>query len=147
MTSFWKRLFKPATLAEHESGLRSLMAEASGSPYRSFKTLSEARSVPDGIVILEGDDGGQIYVVVKAAAVQCSEAALKSLLLDLDAREWKDPSMAHVYYESSGTRGGVAGGMGGGRITEAVWVHTRLAELAGPITDVLLGKRERLAVA
>ncbi len=53
----------------HDSPLRSLMAEATGSTYRSFATLADAKADPDGAVILEGDDGGQIYIVAPADVV------------------------------------------------------------------------------
>jgi len=65
-----------------------MMADAEGISYTAFKTLSEAQLEPEGVVILEGDDGGQIFVVCPAHKVQCSQQTLKRLLLDLDAKTW-----------------------------------------------------------
>lgn len=131
---------------DKESLLRSLMAEAAGTDYGSFGSLAEARADPDGVVILEGDMGGQIYLVVRAIQVACSEDALEQLLRDLDAREWprNDADMARVCFERKPIGGPVAGGMGGGVVTEGVWVHPRLRALEQDIAEVLSGKRVRL---
>lgn len=57
-------------------------------PFVPLPSLADARDVPDGVVILEGDYGGQIYVVAPAARVACSEGALQLLLRDLDDIAW-----------------------------------------------------------
>jgi hypothetical protein len=72
------------TLPEHESGVRRLVSDAHGIPYHSLRSFEEAKSSSDGVVILEGDDGGQIYVVCPASLVKCSEEALNNLLRDLN---------------------------------------------------------------
>ena len=76
------------TGAEHGSELRALMAQAAGQTYRSFESLAAAQQHPHGAVILEGDDGGQIYVVIAASKVLCSERQLEQLLRDLDSIAW-----------------------------------------------------------
>jgi hypothetical protein len=126
-----------------------MKAEASGEPYTSFESLDAARADPDGAVILEGDWGGQIYLAVPAPALSCTEQQLQRLLEDLDAIAWSvnDGDGARVVYERRSEGEGVAGGMGGGRVAHAGWVHPRLVEmgLEAEIRDVLQGVRERLS--
>jgi hypothetical protein len=131
---------------ERKSPLRDLMAEAESVDHRGFASLSDAQRDPDGVVVLEGDDGGQIYVVARAAVVRCPEETLLQLLRDIDAREWpgNPPDMAHLYYEARSMGAPIAGGMGGGRVTDKPWVHPRLKPLEAGITAVLAGERERL---
>jgi hypothetical protein len=50
-----------------------------------FESLVEAQRDSDGAVILEGDDGGQIYVAFPARAGKCMATVLDQLLRDLDA--------------------------------------------------------------
>jgi hypothetical protein len=57
-------------LPDHESGVRRLVSDAQGLSYHPLHSLAEAKSFPDGVVILEGDDGGQIYVVCPASVVK-----------------------------------------------------------------------------
>lgn len=90
-------LFQPPPLPSHESGLRRLISEAAGAGYQALKSLTEAQAAPDGVVILEGDDGGQVYLTVPARLVRCSEQTLATLLADLDARAWRDLESAHVF--------------------------------------------------
>lgn len=134
----------PESLPDDESGLRRMMAAAAGAAYVALPSLEEAKQLPDAVVILEGDDGGQIYAVLPAADVHCSESVLKDLLHDLDAIEWKDPSMAHVYFERRPLGSGVAGGMGGAEVQAGLWVHPRLKHLEGRIAAVVRGERDHL---
>jgi hypothetical protein len=39
-----------------------MVADSRAEPYRAFRSLSEAQAVPDGLVVMEGDYGGQIYL-------------------------------------------------------------------------------------
>ena len=137
-------LFHPEHLPDHESPLRRMMADASGQPYIALRSLDEAKLAPDGVVILEGDDGGQIYAVARAPAVRCSEETLQRLLRDLDAREWNDPSMAHLVYERRPVGSPVAGGMSGGTVLAELWVHQRLSHLESSIAAVLRGERDAI---
>jgi len=145
-------LFDPREhqLPSHEDGVRRLMADSQGDPYIAFTTLSQAQSEPDGVVILQGDDGGQIYVVCRASKVACTERDLDILLNDLDAIEWpgNDPDMARVFYERRPIGAGIGGGMGGGVVDQMVWVHPRIREkgLAPEIEQVLRGDKERISV-
>jgi len=131
-------------LPDHESGVRRLVADAAGRAYRAFRTLAEARADPDGIVVFEGDYGGQIYLVCPAAAVRCSEDDLGLLLRDLDSLEWDDAGGARVFFESLPRGSIVPGGMGGGRVEEGLWVHPRVAQHATAIQAVIDGRRSRI---
>jgi hypothetical protein len=131
-------------LQDHESGVRALVAKASGEAYVALRSLSEAQVVQDGVVIFEGDYGGQIYLVARAASVRCSEGALRHLLSDLDGQEWDDPEGARVCFERRGVGMGVSGGMGGGIVSEAVWLHPRLEVNRAAVLEVLDGKRTQI---
>ena len=137
----------PRKLPDHESGVRRLTADAKGQPYVALRSLAEAQALPDGAVVLEGDYGGQIYVVAPAARVCCSEPALEALLSDIDALEWADPDGARLYYERHVVGAPVTGGMGGGVFTQDVWVHPKLNTLPATIVDVLAGRRARIREA
>jgi hypothetical protein len=136
----------PNPLLDHESGLRRLMADAAGEPYVAYTSLAEASADPHGAVILEGDDGGQIYVACPASSVRCSEEDLQRLLNDIDAFAWNDPDAAAVRYERRPGGSGIAGGMGGARVMAGVWVHEELQQLGleAAIGEVLAGERQYL---
>jgi hypothetical protein len=106
-----------------------------------LRSLAEARAVPDGVVILEGDWGGQIYVVAPAARVACDEAALERLLRELDAIAWPENDLggASVRYQRLRKGDSVPGGMGGGEVREEVWIHPELAPHGARIRAVLAG--------
>ena len=110
---------------------------------RRLTSLAEARAVADGVVILQGDRGGQIYVIAPAARVVCDEAALARLLRDLDEIAWpgSDPAAATLGYERLGEGETVPGGMGGGKVTGDVWVHPELRPYEEAIRAVLAGTR------
>src|ERR1051326_3187421 len=131
---------------ETDSPLRSLVAVAHGFEYHAFASLSEAQRNPDGVVVLEGDEGGQIYVVARASEVKCSEETLWRLLRDLDEREWpgNDWNMSRVCFERHRIGEVIAGGMGGGLVTLEPWVHPRLETIKDDIVGVLSGKKRYL---
>jgi hypothetical protein len=116
-----------------------MVADATGRPYQAFRTLAEAQADPDGVVVFEGDDGGQVYLVCPARAVHCSEEALRFLLKEIDSRQWNDPSAARIYFERLPVGSPVPGGMGGGRVTDGLWLHPRLRDGADAIGNVLRG--------
>lgn len=107
MRNWFKRrkLLNVEVLPDHESGLRRMMADASSEPYVAFRTLVEAQAHPEGVVILEGDYGGQIYVVARAASVGCSEEALARLLAELDGllSQHHGASYSRLYSGRSGS--------------------------------------------
>ena len=108
-------------------------------------TLAEARaySGADAVAMLEGDGGGQTYVVSPLTFVRCDETTLKRLLLDIDAIEWPgQPEMAKLSFFRA-TLGEAARAKGGGMVTAGVWVHKSLRErgLEPRIVAVLAGER------
>ena len=135
-------------LPAHESGVRRMLSDAHGIPYHPLHSLEEAKLFPDGVVILEGDDGGQIYVVCFASLVKCSEDILDQLLRDLDEIAWpeNDPDMAKIFYERHPTGAGIAGGMGGALVTEDIWVHNEFVKLQldDAVREVIAGQRNRI---
>jgi hypothetical protein len=134
----------PKILPEHESGVRRMVADAHGTPYRAFVSLAEAKSCDDGVAVFEGDYGGQVYLVVRASYIRCSELALQHLLADLDERSWRDASGARVYYEEQPIGAGISGGMGGARVNSDVWVHKELRGFEPAIRRILTGQQIRL---
>ncbi len=129
------------------------MARAHGLPYHAFRSLEEARAADDGVVILEGDWGGQIYATCPAKRVRCSEQQLSQLLTDLNRIAWPgnekhgDNDGSAIHYEPRPVGSGVSGGMGGGRVVDGVWVHEEFVELgiSDQIREVFEGERERLS--
>jgi hypothetical protein len=71
---------------------------------------------------------------------------LRTLLTDLDRINWDDATMAHLVYEQLPIGSKIAGGMGGGEVTAAAWVHPEIAALGieQPIRDVLAATIDRL---
>lgn len=115
---------------------------AGKNPYEC--SLNDARAYPDSIVVLEGDDGGETYVVSPIDFVRCNEATLRKLLHDLDEIEWPGQAdMAHIYYIRARAGTNIGGGMGGDWVTEGVWIHERLERmgLRSAIQAVLDGRQ------
>jgi hypothetical protein len=111
-------------------------------------TLAEARAYPgpDAVAMLEGDSGGQTYVVCPVAYIRCDEATLRRLLLDIDVKQWNQPDDVQLSYFRAHVGENVGGGMGGGLVTDGVGVHARLRELGleSGICAVLAGERPTL---
>jgi hypothetical protein len=80
--------FSPKRPPKEERPLASFQAEVSGNRYRPLSSLPEVKQHNDGVLILQGDGGGQIYVVARATQVKCSVEMLEQLLIDLDAIAW-----------------------------------------------------------
>ena len=79
-------------------------------------------------LVLEGDWGGQIYLTVPWNLLG-EDAKVLPLLKGLDREAWacNDGDGRQAYLYSPRERGqrtrGVAGGMGGGRLTDGIWLH------------------------
>lgn len=131
------------------SPLRQLMAKGKGVPYVSADDLETARAQPDMYAILEGDDGGTIYVTVPASMIFCTEETLHELLREIDGLVWKDndEDMKRITYEPHKVGDRVAGGMGGGSIEPGVWIHNTLEQYRDAIESVLAGVRVSIYVA
>ena len=123
-----------------------MVLDSRGEEYRAFRTLAEAQEVSDGVVVMEGDYGGQIYLTCPARLVKCDQATLERLLRDLDSLGWRAPETAHVFFERGSPGSGVWGGMGGGLIVEGVWLHPELQKLGieERVRDVIAGTRSKL---
>ncbi len=136
----------PDHVPDHESAVRRLMADASGGSYVAYAAYDEARQDPDAALIMEGDYGGQIYLACPLSTVAASEAALHALLRDLDKIAWDDTEGAAIRYERAPAGTGIAGGMGGGAVTDAIWVHEDFVALRldDAIRHVIRGHRDRL---
>jgi hypothetical protein len=125
-----------------------MMAETSGRTYTAFQSLAAARQHPESVVIFEGDDGGTIYLTIPVRKTTCDEPALKRLLFDIDAMCWSDASMARIVYEVATVGAGVAGGTGGGRVVDGLWLHPAVEALRmrNDIQQVLHGQREHIDI-
>jgi hypothetical protein len=139
----------PEAKSNHFSDVRQFLADVNGEEYFSFASLDDARADPQGTVILDGDDGGQIYLAFPSRAINCSEATLDVLLHDLDSIAWpgNGDDTALVAYERHALGDGVLGGMGGGVVTPDGWVHPEFSSLGieGEIRAVLSGVSPRLS--
>jgi hypothetical protein len=141
-----KKLFVSEPVGDaHSSPLRAMMAEAQGEQYVPLESLGAAQQAPDGVVILEGDEGSTVYVVCPASQVRCAEEALELLLRDVDALYWNDASMARICFERQLIGSVIPGGMGGGLVTDGVWMHEALRSKADAIRAVIEGARPRLS--
>ena len=124
--------------------LRKMMADAGQGAYRALKSLEEARHTANSYLVLEGDDGGQVYIVAPVDLVRCNETELQQLLSDLDKKSWDDISMAALRYEVHQPGSVISGGMGGGRAEKSLWVHEDFSEIKEKIGKVLDGSSAHL---
>lgn len=133
-------------IPDHESPVRRMIADAQGTPFHPLRALDEAQQHDDGVAILQGDWGGQIYAVIPVQMICCSLEALQRLLLNLDTRAWpcNDNEGASIYYERKLAGSGVAGGMGGGASTGQLWIHPEFEDIAEQIQRVISGEQESL---
>lgn len=113
-------------LPEHESAVRRLVADAHGDEYVALESLAEARQVEDAAVVMEGDYGGSIYLTCPVGLVVCDEESLRELLIDLDKLDWDNPGGTGLYFEVAPPGTGIAGGSGGGIVTDSLWLHPDL---------------------
>jgi hypothetical protein len=118
-------------------------------PLNPFPSLKAAQLIAHGVVILEGDFGGQIYATSPATLVQCDEAAIHQLAVDLEAICWPEnpEGGGKAYFERWPVGKKVDGGLGGGLVKVGeLWVHPALRAmgLEPRIREVLVGRRETL---
>lgn len=118
-----------------------MIADAGSTTYRAYESLQEAQADPHGVVVMEGDFGGQIYLVVPARLVKCSELQLRALLTFLDDAQWADPEGAQVFFESKEIGQDISGGMGGGAVMDGIWLHSRVQKHAFLVEAILSGTR------
>jgi len=129
----------------HES-LRRMIADGHGVEYEAVESLIEAQARTDFAVVVQGDNGGSIYLTCPVALIRCDDGAVNVLLDTLDARYWNDRDMARIFYERLPIGSAVPGGTGGRRVTEGVWHHPRLEEqgVRPAIEAVIAGERDRI---
>ncbi len=133
-------------IPDHESAVRRMLADAHGRRYDALESLDEAKATADAAVVMRGDYGGSIYLTCPARIVQCDESTLRQLLHDLDGHDWDDPEGAGLYFEVAPVGSGVAGGTGGGAVTDGVWLHPDLEAmgLRDRVERVITGRHPRL---
>ena len=71
---------------------------------------------------------------------------LLHLLLDIDARFPERKGRADIYFQRMPVDAKVQGGMGGGIITDGLWLHKEVEGIGirSQIGEILAGRRERL---
>ena len=120
-----------------------LMVGYSARSMTQFHSLEEAREASDGVVIMEGDYGGQIYLTCPVRLVKCTEETLKRLLSKIDKGEWdcNEGGGASMSFGRAKPGDGVSGGMGGGEVQEGLWMHGGIhPNLAKLIRQVISGE-------
>jgi hypothetical protein len=122
-------------LPPHERPFDADLAQLSGYEHVAYKTLDEARSDQDAIVIFEGDSGGQIYLTCPVSKIGCSHQSLQTLLGEIGKFAWGDDE--GLYYQRARPDGMVWGGMGGGRVKSGVWIHPDFRNLLEVGIDIL----------
>ena len=112
---------------------------------RILKSLADAQKTPNAVVVMEGDYGGQIYLICPVAVLECNHETLKLLLEDLGALAWGDGEK--IYYEALPLGASVSGGMGGGLVLDHVWLHQDFQEmkLRPEVEQIIAGLKPRLS--
>jgi len=130
----------------HESALRRMVADSHDGRYEAVESLDAAKATIDAVIVMEGDYGGSIYLTCPVGLVQCDESTLWQLLHDLDKHGWNDPEGASLYFEVAPVGSGIAGGTGGGVVTDSVWLHPNLEKLhlRARVEAVISGDRGRI---
>ena len=116
-----------------------------GNGYVAARNLEEARNFDLSVIIFQGDWGGTIYLTVPVAKVNCDQATLRNLLYAIDRLAWDEDEGAELFFEFKPAGSGVWGGMGGGMITNGLWLHPRIEELGvrDEIESVLAGESDQ----
>jgi hypothetical protein len=128
------------------SPIRFAMSQVCNIEYKPIEDSEEALNTQDAILIMEGDWGGQIYLTCPVRLVHCSEEALENLLTDLDDIAWdcNEGKGTGIYYEVRKPDEWLSAGMGGGFVSDTLWVYPEFDNLIEEIKDVIEGKSERI---
>lgn len=124
-------------IKKNQSAVRKMISQSDNSQYKALGSLREAKEIKNSYIIMEGDDGGQIYLVCPVEEALCDEGTLQNLLKELDEKIWNDITMAHLLYEVHKPDSTIEGGMGGGVAGKNLWVHKDLENLKDRISKVL----------
>ncbi|WKN30987.1 hypothetical protein PZB74_18710 [Porifericola rhodea] len=137
---------KENVIPDHVSPLRYILHEAGQDRLISIRNLKEASETKNAVMIMEGDWGGQIYLTSPIKHVKCDERCLIQLLQDLDELAWGDQGKESrkVVFEVRNIGDQISGGMGGGSITDEIWIHEEFKEERDLIKEVIKGRRERM---
>lgn len=130
-------------IPKSNSPMRQMIAEANSLNYKSYDNLETAKNNIDSFLIMEGDYGGQIYLVCPVNIIACSEITLNKLLFEIDSLNWDDEDGAALYYEKQDISQ-ISGGMGGGIALNDLWVHERIIDYKDIILNVICGKSESI---
>jgi len=106
---------------------------------KPIRTLQEAKYIDGAVLVIQGDWGGTIYCTVPAKYVLCLEEKLLPLATALERAFWgcnfcidgvteEEHGGEGVYFVTPPPGHGVSGGMGGGAVTDGLWVHGSLPE-------------------
>jgi hypothetical protein len=127
-------IFTSDDLPDQESGVRRMKADAEEASCVSFKSLADAKSHREGVVVCSD------------SKVRRSEETLRQLLLELDAKTWNSPDMAHIFQKRQAVGEGVAGGTGGAVAGTEIWIHQEFHTLglAETFQEVIEGRRSKL---
>jgi hypothetical protein len=133
-------------IPEHHSPVRHLVSETHGIPYQPIHTFDEAKQIEDAVLVMEGDWGGQIYLVCPMRLVGCDETDLHAILKELDTIAWEsnDGEGAKIYYERARSGQPIIGGMAGGTVTDDLWLHEEFIKLkiGDKIRQMIMGADE-----
>ena len=109
-----------------------------------LNSLKKAKEHDDYYLVMEGDDGGQIYLSCPTSMINCNEETLAQILVIIDENQWRnfDVSMRTIFYEQYITPDMIPGGMGGGLIQENdIWVHEEIEQAKEELRNILTKKQ------
>lgn len=126
-------------IPEGSSGLRALIAMKNGETYIPLLNISEARKYTDSYLIMEGDSGGQIYLVIPTQLVKCSDQSLESILKKLDNIAWPSNKYdgANIFFERHTLGDVIIGGGTGGKAEKGLWIHDDFLAMKSEILSKL----------
>jgi len=131
--------------------LRDLPGISHPADYLALSSLSEAKAVPNGVVLLSTHGTTHLYVVCPARFVRCDESALEQAAIDIAAKrggEEYSRGEPGVRYRTIPLGERVWNMRRGkdphGRLTEDVWIADELRGMRQDILDLLAGRVARL---
>jgi len=107
---------------QHIDNIRELIDD----DFLPIASFNEAKQDPWSYAVMHGDEGGQIYLTVPLSRIGASEEELEHLLQTIDTQLWNDPRGRSLYYEHGSVGQEISGGMGGGVLTDGLWLHPAL---------------------
>lgn len=133
---------KHKLIVGYKSAVRLMVSESHGLTYKPLRNLEEAKTYSDSYMVMEGDWGGQIYLVAPVKLIRCSYRILNRLLKELDKISWNvnEGEGNGIFFERMTKGTPVIGGMGGGLATGDIWIHTSLTHLKQKIIGVINNK-------